>query len=153
MLYFASAMKTYNPNELKKVQERQWLDAFKEVYEHFPSGKIMASESPDFVIQLKPRSRIGIEITQYEVYRTENQKALPSFVDAERMTLLIEKKNEKQKLYQKKWLNAYWLLIVINTEIQPTRLRFSENLMQHYHAISVFDRLFVLDYGQRRLYY
>ncbi len=153
LIYFACDMKTHQENNFKKVHERQWLDAFKKVFEGFPSGRIIATESPDFIVQVNPKQRIGIEITKYDLYEPDEQLVLSSFVDAERMALLIEKKNEKRGLYQKKWLNAYWLLILINTGEHKDILRFSDRFMSHYQNITRFDRLFVFDYLRRQLYF
>ena len=48
----------------KKQLEFLLLHYFKECYTDFPKGKIVLSESPDFVIRLKSKSQLGIELTR-----------------------------------------------------------------------------------------
>lgn len=48
----------------KKVRERQFLDEFSSNYPEFPAGKIIDSESPDFLIEQSTK-HIGIEIVDF----------------------------------------------------------------------------------------
>jgi hypothetical protein len=48
----------------KKQLEVLLMDYFRECYPDFPKGKLMSSESPDFIVKLKTKNRIGIEITR-----------------------------------------------------------------------------------------
>lgn len=146
-------MQKKSANSQKKVRERQFLDQFIILYEDFPPGKIISSESPDFVIQRSVKNRIGIEITQYEIFDSEihplnNQQ----FVEHESLLKLIIQKNDKLAHYQKKWLNAYWLLLVINASQSKSMLRLSEGLIDQCRLVASFDRIFILDMQQKRLY-
>ena len=40
------------------------IKSFKEHYPEFPHGKVIKSESPDFIIQDGPKKKIGIELVQ-----------------------------------------------------------------------------------------
>lgn len=50
--------------EVKKQLEVLLISYFRESYKEFPKGKIVASESPDFVVKMKNRSQLGIELTR-----------------------------------------------------------------------------------------
>lgn len=51
-----------NPD--KKHLEILLINYFRENFSDFPKGKIISSESPDFIVQLKNRHRLGIELTR-----------------------------------------------------------------------------------------
>lgn len=53
-----------NNEHTRKQEERAYLDTLALLYPGFPDGRIMASESPDFVIRSGPRQATGIEITR-----------------------------------------------------------------------------------------
>ncbi len=48
----------------KKQLELLLMHYFRERNPDFPKGKLMASESPDFILKLKTKNRIGIELTR-----------------------------------------------------------------------------------------
>jgi|25_taG_2_1085351.scaffolds.fasta_scaffold05748_3 hypothetical protein len=48
---------------MKKDRELDYLNRFKSLYENFPSGEILESEQPDFIVESK-RGKIGIELTE-----------------------------------------------------------------------------------------
>lgn len=50
--------------ELKKQLEILIVKYFKESYSDFPAGKVCPSESPDFIIGLKNKYSLGIELTR-----------------------------------------------------------------------------------------
>lgn len=50
--------------EAKKQLEILLINYFRECYPDFPKGNIIASESPDFVVKLKNRKKLGIELTR-----------------------------------------------------------------------------------------
>jgi hypothetical protein len=49
---------------IKKQLEILIIDYFRSAYSDFPKGKLKASESPDFVLDIAPRIKIGIELTR-----------------------------------------------------------------------------------------
>jgi len=51
-------------NPIKKQLEILLINYFRESFEDFPMGKIQSSESPDFIVNLKNRHHLGIEITR-----------------------------------------------------------------------------------------
>lgn len=48
----------------KKQLEILLMHYFRQCHKAFPNGKLVPSESPDFILNLKTRSRIGIELTR-----------------------------------------------------------------------------------------
>lgn len=50
--------------EERKQLEILLMDYFRSCYPEFPNGKAVASESPDFLIQMKNRHQLGIELTR-----------------------------------------------------------------------------------------
>lgn len=49
---------------LKKQLEHLLIHYFRECYDAFPKGKLIASESPDFILKMKARFNLGIELTR-----------------------------------------------------------------------------------------
>ncbi|QIA09582.1 hypothetical protein [Draconibacterium halophilum] len=50
--------------EIKKQLEILLVNYFRDQYPDFPKGKVVASESPDFVIKMKNKHKLGIELTR-----------------------------------------------------------------------------------------
>lgn len=50
--------------EIKKQLEILLVNYFRNHYPDFPKGKILASESPDFVVKTKSKHQLGIELTR-----------------------------------------------------------------------------------------
>ena len=48
----------------KKQLEILLIRYFKECYPDFPRGRVIPSESPDFIITLKSKNNLGIELTR-----------------------------------------------------------------------------------------
>lgn len=48
----------------RKQLEILLINYFRECHSDFPKGKIVSSESPDFILKMKTRNRIGIELTR-----------------------------------------------------------------------------------------
>lgn len=50
--------------EVKKQVEVLLMEYFRQTYPEFPKGRLVPSESPDFILRLKNRTSMGIEITR-----------------------------------------------------------------------------------------
>ncbi len=57
----------------KKQLEILLINYFKECFANFPNGRITPSESPDFIIKMKSKNNLGIELTRLN---PENPKIL-----------------------------------------------------------------------------
>lgn len=124
----------------KKKKERALLDQFKLAYSDFPKGKIFASESPDFILNPNRKRTIGIELIQ--LFPKENL--------LENIKTAIDKKEEKLRLYQKKILEKYWLLITTDS-LQSFKFNI-QNLIDKNEFESKFDQVFLLDLDADRVY-
>ena len=49
---------------MKEEQEFIVIKSFKDHYPDFPKGRIIKSESPDFIVRNGPKYKIGIELVQ-----------------------------------------------------------------------------------------
>ena len=78
-----------NPD--KKPLEILLINYFRESFTDFPKGKIQYSESPDFIISLKNRHQLGIELT-----RLNPENALSP--DAQRIGQIVAKEKFIQKV-------------------------------------------------------
>lgn len=124
----------------KKIRERELLDQFKSAYSDFPKGKIIASESPDFILKPNRKRTIGIELIQL----FPNENLLESIQAA------IEKKEEKLRLYQKKILESYWLIITTNS-LHSFKFNI-QNLIDKSEFDSKYDRVFLFDSIVNKIY-
>jgi len=93
----------------KKHTETVIINLFRKHFPDFPKGSLKPSESPDFILGISPKRKIGIELTSLHPYFSDND-----LLSYENITACIEAKNEKLRLYQKKKLNEYWLIISVN---------------------------------------
>ena len=92
----------------KKHTESIIINLFREHFHDFPKGFLKPSESPDFILGISPRYKIGIELTSLHPYSSDTE-----LLSYENITACIDAKNEKLRLYQRKNLNEYWLIIYV----------------------------------------
>jgi len=92
----------------KKRNETAIINLFRGKFSGFPKGLLKPSESPDFILSISPKQKIGIELTSLHPFIRDSE--LLSF---ENITACLEAKNEKLRLYKKKKLNEYWLIISV----------------------------------------
>lgn len=132
----------------KKKAERQVLDGFRMAYTDFPKGKIIESESPDFIIKPNRKRTIGIELIQVFPQRIEIEITRKSFV--ENIENAILKKEEKLNLYRKKILENYWLIISIEQSI-PESFN-TPKLLAKIKTDTNFDMVFLFDRFKRKAF-
>jgi len=129
-----------NNQQKKKIRERELLDQFKLIYSDFPKGKIFPSESPDFILKPNRKRTIGIELIQL----FPNENLLESIQAA------IEKKEEKLRLYQKKILESYWLIITTDS-LHSFKFNI-QNLIDKSEFDSKYDKVFLFDSIVNKIY-
>ena len=133
--------------ERKKESEHIILNYFFEKYSGTPTGKLEKTESPDFVLWTKRKYGIGIELTRMVI-----EKPNPDFADISRAMLkTIEKKNSKLRLYQRKKLNAYWLLMTIEDMPTEKKRKFDEYLGR-IEIASGFNSIFLFELFEGSIY-
>lgn len=82
--------------ELKKQLEVMLVSYFRECSDDFPNGKLIASESPDFVVKLKSSHRLGIELVRLN----PGSAATPNESEAEQNTIHEELVNDARELFE-----------------------------------------------------
>ena len=114
----------------------EWLVMryFREKYTDFPRGKLVKSESPDFILKLSRKRSIGIELTRLDYMIKDNPNLWPEY-----LLSLIEKKEEKLCLYKKKQFAKYWLLMAV----EDVHLKDIHKYIRDYNFL--FDDVFLFD--------
>lgn len=92
----------------KKQTELAIINLFRKQFPGFPKGTLKPSESPDFILGISPKRKIGIELTSLHLFFSYTD-----LLSYENITACLDAKNEKLRLYQKKNLNEYWLIIYV----------------------------------------
>lgn len=123
----------------KKQTESIIINFFRKNYPGFPKGSLKSSESPDFILGISPKHKIGIELTSLH----------PHFSDAELLSYenikaCLEVKNEKLHLYQKKKLSEYWLIISVNDLYSWNRINIHNKLIIWVFKTG-FNRVFLFN--------
>ena len=97
-------------NDLKSTRELINLDAFRMHFPAFPKGRLIKSESPDFILKTSQKYSIGIELTSLpSPSYTITGETVSSFLEDLQHSIL--KKEAKLKIYRGKKANEYWLII------------------------------------------
>ena len=121
-------------DQIKKEKERLVVEQFRDTYTEFPKGKLVLSESPDFVIRTSPRYSIGIELVSLPYSDTRRIQ--------DDIRHVLEIKQKKLSLYRKKRLDIYWLLIYTDS---PGQISSPElNKIQDTRYQSEFHKVYLL---------
>src|SRR4030043_248178 len=93
----------------KKQNELSVLNDFMNHYDGFPKGKIRKTESPDFIVEINPRQRVGIELTRLLPAASEDSRHryIPAQVSREILERTISRKEEKLPVYREKRLDFF----------------------------------------------
>jgi len=128
----------------KKINEIVIMELFRDLYPEFPKGILNATESPDFILSLGPRQKIGIELT-----RLNQHSPIPDSFSFDNISACISSKNEKLALYRRKRLKEYWLILYVRNPAIKPRYNLHNKLIK-WDFSSGFDRifLFVVTEGQ-----
>lgn len=136
----------------KKEHESQIFQLFKNLIDDFPNGKVVQTESPDFLVRLNRRKVIGIELT--ELHGQEFYDNLGHFNHPEllfqNLKNTIVAKEEKIYLYQKVNPIELWLLIHIRSFQDKLNFNY-RNQLDNWNFNSEFDRIFLLEENNRWL--
>lgn len=118
-------------------QEEEILvfDQFRKYYPEFPKGKLLKSESPDFILKVNPKKSIGIELTRLDILAD-------SLYD--RIWNSIQKKELKIGIYQKKNFKDIWLIIYADYLEDDKSYNLNNNIAG-WKFDSKFDKIFILD--------
>jgi hypothetical protein len=97
------------PLDVKKQIEVLLMEYFRNAYPDFPKGKLIPSESPDFILGLKNRTSVGIEITR--LYPSDQKNVLPPPIDSSIEMQFINKVKELVEGYNAQPLFVKFLFI------------------------------------------
>jgi len=138
----------------KKQQERKALELLSAIDPRFPRGRIMAGESPDFVIRTGTRQRTGIEVTRLtdpEASDYRDDRHFSPFLSRELLEGRIRAKESRLPLYRKKKLARIWLLILASGFSNSPAFNVS-NQLNAWGLQTEFDRVVLLDQVTGKLY-
>ena len=123
----------------QKDEEKLIIHYFRKHYPDFPKGRLIPSESPDFILKISPHRSIGIELTRLA---TEDDP-----VTAIRKA--IEKKEEKLSLYTHMHLSGIWL--IIHADDALTDMVFKGKKLEDFRLNTTFDQVFFMDLFSNRV--
>ena len=123
----------------KKKEELIILELFRDRYKNFPKGKLNPSESPDFILSLGPRKKIGLELT-----RLHQQSPGKDPFSFENISACLQHKEDKLILYRKKNLQAYWLILtILDPAYKPRYNLYNKFIVWDFHTS--YDEIFLFN--------
>ena len=145
---------------LKTLEETLIIEHFKNSYAEFPKGKLIKSESPDFIVMKTPKVSIGIELTKLHGPKLHKFNThYPSKINVnqahefnrENIEFTINAKNEKLRIYNQKRLNQIWLLIT--ADLAQSQVQFNlANKLSNWIFISGFEKVFLFELKSRKAF-
>lgn len=148
-------------NQFSQTQEEIIImEYFRSSYSEFPKGKLVKSESPDFILSENPKNTIGIELTKLHgptvhKLKTHYPRKIVGYqapeVNRENIEFTINAKNEKLHIYQQKKLNQLWLLITADLNDSPVHFNLS-NKLENWNFASGFQKVFLFELKNRKVF-
>lgn len=142
------------------LEEMLIMEQFKNCYTDFPKGKLIKSESPDFIVKKTIKTSIGIELTKLHgptVYKLKTHYPLKikgyqaPELNRENIEFTINAKNEKLNIYQQKKLNQIWLLIT--ADLAESQVSFNlSNKLGIWNFTSGFEKVFLFELEGRKVF-
>ena len=124
----------------KIAEEWNILEKFRRSFADFPRGRVIKSESPDFIVNTSRKKSIGIEITW-----------LPGPLNGVSIEEAIARKEGKLKLYYKQRLDHYWLILLTGPE-NGLNSQQTINMLERNHIPSIFHRVFLFNPHDERIF-
>ena len=136
-------------DELKKHKESIILRQFRKYYPPFPKGRLIKSESPDFILKTSPKYSIGIELTalQSSAYIITKETIQAFLADLQQT---ISKKEGKLEIYRKKRANEYWLVMFADS-IEVPGIHFND-VFSGLSGWSGFEKIFLFGLFDRQIF-
>ncbi|MFY9152008.1 MAG: hypothetical protein WAO52_08340 [Prolixibacteraceae bacterium] len=148
-------------NQISQIIEEEYIiELFRIEYPDFPKGKLLKTESPDFILKENPRNAIGIELTKLHGpgIKKENTHFAskvhgyqPPEFSKENIEFTISAKDEKLHLYQQKRLNQIWLLITADLNESPVSFNLN-NKLENWNFLSGFHKIFLFELKTRNVF-
>jgi hypothetical protein len=105
-------------NEKQDEEEISILKYFSKKYSDFPKGKLVKTESPDFILKINPRKSIGIELTKLAQSKFLNQEFTPHQIESLEKDIVKKAK----MIYESKHNLKFYLNVFF-----PGNLKISKN--------------------------
>ena len=125
----------------QKEEEKLVMSIFRKKFEDFPKGKLISSESPDFILKVNPKKSIGIELTRLSEY----ENLVEALVDS------MDKKEKKISLYQGQGFVKLWLVIYSDDLSRKNSYNFI-NKISNLSFQTSFDKVFLFDLFEAKEY-
>lgn len=142
------------------IEEEYIIELFRNEYTDFPKGKLLKTESPDFILKESPKTNIGIELTKLHGPSSSKENThftnrirgfqTPEFTK-ENIEFTINAKGEKLPIYQRKMLNQIWLLITADLTESPASFNLI-NKLENWNFFSGFHKIFFLELKTRKVF-
>jgi len=134
----------------KHKQSREWLilNRFKDLFDDFPGGRILKTESPDFVIRSNRKKTTGIELTSILNFlpgappdgnNHETPELTPEVIET-----TILRKEQKLGMYRRKKTDSIWLIIEVHHTSRNTPYNLA-NKIDKWSFNSAFQKVFLFD--------
>ncbi len=144
----------YDQGSGKKFEERKYLDQLIRLYPGFPHGRILPSESPDFLIHTGRKRRTGIELTRLTLPRGSlyagEDHFRPGF-SLESVYELIRNKEAKISRYLRRGLVSVWLVILVDGFSVPQAFNI-DNQLKRLNPETRFNAVLILDLADQKVY-
>jgi len=142
------------------IEEEYIIELFRNEYSDFPKGKLLKTESPDFILKDSSKTAIGIELTKLHGPASSKENThftskirgyqTPEFTK-ENIEFTINAKDEKLPIYKQKMLNQIWLLIIADLIEIPVSFNLS-NKLENWNFFSGFHRVFLFELRSRKVF-
>ncbi len=126
----------------QKEEEGRIIEYFRESWPDFPKGRLIRSESPDFILKINPKKSIGIELTRLD----NNSDSLIEKIEA-----TLQNKTDKFRLYQQKKFNAIWLIIYAEF-IEESKSYNIPHKLNNWIFNTEFNKVFLFDLFEKSIY-
>jgi hypothetical protein len=142
------------------LEEMLIIEQFRNSYAGFPKGKLIKSESPDFIVKKTVKTSVGIELTKLHGPKVHKFKThYPSVINGyqppelnrENIEFTIQAKNEKLYIYQQKKLYQLWLLITADMDKNLVSFNLS-NKLEIWNFFSGFEKVFLFELKSRKVF-
>lgn len=127
------------------ISETEILQRFRNAWKEFPAGRIVKSESPDFILRTSRKHSIGIEITRIDTPASGKQfnnfgandsssknpggSGTTPFITWKFLESTVQRKEKKLWLYRKQMCDAYWLIITARSDEERQEPRLSQSTL------------------------
>ena len=142
------------------LEELHIMQQFRNSFAEFPAGKLVKSESPDFILMKTIKTSIGIELTKLHgpnetKFKTHYPHKIigyqPPEINRENIEFTINAKNVKLPIYRHQKLKQIWLLITADLAESPVSYHLS-NKLQNWKFNSGFEKVFLFELAGRKVF-